>query len=129
MGKNCPIETEHARRQNFQRNQERLEIDIRDVTLWLREKSKRPSLQIWIERRFSQRGKGIASITVFFAPRAPDTLSPAARDAFLALGYDIHHSSGAGTYGYPLCDYEHSHHDILRAYARVESALALWRAS
>ncbi|MEC7258746.1 MAG: hypothetical protein VXW58_13090 [Pseudomonadota bacterium] len=53
MGKNGPIETASARHQNFQRDQERLELDICDVTLWLREKNKRPSLQLWIERHWT----------------------------------------------------------------------------
>lgn len=99
-----------------------LEQDICDVTLWLQEKFREPSLRLWIDSHYFYRGRDIASVTVMTAQGRSRSLILAANDAFLALGYVIE-KTGADTYGFPPCDGHHSRHEALQAYARIEAAL------
>lgn len=122
----CALQVARQRRLGVYPEEFGLEQDICDVTLWLVQKYRLPSVIVWIDRHYVHKDREIADITVMMSPRHPDPLTPAARDAFLALGYEIDHT-GADTYGHQFCDRRHSHHEILQAYARIEGALRSWR--
>jgi len=119
----CALQIARQRRLSVYPEQFGLEQDICDVTLWLVQKYRFPSALVWIDRHYVQCGREIAGITVMTSARHPDPPSPAAREAFLALGYEIKHS-GADTYGHQCCDGRHSNHEIIQAYARIEVALS-----
>ena len=122
----CALEIAWQRRLSVYPDAFGLERDICDVTLWLAQKFRVPSALVWIDRHFVHSGREIAGIKVMMSPRHPDPLTPAAREAFLALGYVIEHT-GADTYVLPFCNGRHSHHQALQARARIEAALRDWR--
>lgn len=101
------------------------EQDICDVTLWMVQKFRVPSAWVWIDRHYVHSGREIAGVTIMMSPRHPDPLTHSAREAFLALGYEIEHT-GADTYSLLLCNGHLSHHELLQAYARIEAALCDW---
>ena len=68
----------------------------------------------------------LSGVTVIASPWHPDPITSAVVEAFLALGYAIE-DAGADVYGYPICDGNHSRHDALRSYARIESTLDRFR--
>ncbi|WP_422072009.1 hypothetical protein [Tranquillimonas rosea] len=105
-----------------------MEQDICDVTLWLREKYRLSRIYVCVDRHYTHMGREMADVTVMMSPRHPDPLTPAARDAFHALGYGIE-NTGADTYGHQFCDGHHSRHETIQAYARIEIALRVWRSS
>ena len=47
-------------------------------------------------------------------------LTTAVRDAFLALDYEIH-DTGADVYALQCCEGNHSRHEALRAFSRIEA--------
>ncbi|MDO6732459.1 hypothetical protein Q4577_20725 [Marinovum sp. 2_MG-2023] len=122
----CALQFARQRRLDVYPEEFGLEQDICDVTLWLVQKYRLPSALVWVDRHYVHSGRQIADITVMTSPRHPDPLTPAGRDAFLALGYEIDHP-GADTYGHQCCDGRHSQHETLQAYARIEAALRSWR--
>jgi hypothetical protein len=122
----CALQIARQRRLSAYPKEFGLEQDICDITLWLVQKFRVPSVLVWIDRHYVHRGREIAGITVMMSPPHPEPLTPAAREAFLALGYEIEHT-GADTYGHQCCDGRHSRHEILQAYARIEAALHSWQ--
>ena len=98
-----------------------LQRDICHVRLWLCQKFEQP-VYIWVERHYEQSNREIADVTALLSCRHPDKMTPAAKEAFRALGYEIRNSRAA-IYGYPLCMRDHSRHEALHAYARIEAAL------
>lgn len=127
-GARCRLQFARERRLSVYPDEFGMEQDICDVTLWLRWKFRETSLLLWIGQHYSQRDQEIAEVTVITKPRRPLSLTPAAGDAFLALGYVIE-NTGADTYGYPLCDGHHSRHEATQAFARIEAALRRWRSA
>lgn len=127
-GARCTSQIARERRLSAYSGEFGTERDICDVTLWLKEKFRETSLILWVDRHHSQRGREIANVVVITAPKRPISLTPAAREAFLALDYVIQ-KTGADTYGLPLCEGHHSQHDAIRAYARIEAALRGWRST
>ncbi|MGR3454235.1 hypothetical protein [Pseudooceanicola sp.] len=102
------------------------EQDICDVTLWLQGKFGVRSLHLWVDRHYTQIGHEIAGVTVIARPGPSMLLGPAAKEAFLALGYLIE-DTGADIYALQFCNGRHSRHEALHAYARIEAALTAWR--
>lgn len=127
-GTRCTLHTARERRLSVYPGEFGMERDICDVTLWLKGKFRETSLLLWIGQHYSQRDKEIAEVTGITKPRRPPSLTPAAREAFFALGYVIE-NTGADTYGYPPCDGHHSRHETILAFARVEAALRRWRSA
>jgi len=119
----CPLQIKRERRLRDLENEADIEQDICDVTLWLMIKYGLKPCHLWVERHYTQRGHQIARVSVFDPSDHIERWTDAARNAFLALGYDIH-DSGADIYGYEFCNGKHSKHEAIRAYARIERALA-----
>ena len=63
-------------------------------------------------------------MTAMLSYRQPDEMTPAAQEAFLASGYEIH-DAGPKSFGYPSCKRDHSKHEALQTYARIAAALLL----
>ncbi len=122
----CALRIARQRRLSVYPEKFGLEQDICDVTLWLAQKFRVPPALVLIDRHYVHSGREIAGITVMMSPRHLGTLTPAAREAFLALGYEIEHT-GADTYGLPFCNGRHSHHEALQACARIDGAFCDWR--
>lgn len=102
-----------------------IEQDICDVTLWLIEKFRVPSVHLWVDRHYVHDGRKISGVTAMRWHRHPDSLTTAANEAFLALGYEIS-DTGADIYAYQPCNGNHSRHDAIRAFGRLEIALRDW---
>jgi hypothetical protein len=102
----------------------RLDQDICDISMWLVEKHQVPFVHLWIDRHHFQREYQIACVTVMAWEKHLDHLTAAARHAFKALDYEIH-DSGADVYALECCEGNHSWHDILRAYSRIEAVVRL----
>ncbi|WP_127902576.1 hypothetical protein [Solirhodobacter olei] len=79
---------------------------------------------LYVHRHYTDRGREIAGVTVMAASKTLNPLALAARDAFLALGYTIENTH-TDTYEYPLCNGNHSSHETLAAYDRIEKALRM----
>ncbi|MHA6264870.1 hypothetical protein ACXYMO_16860 [Arenibacterium sp. CAU 1754] len=71
-------------------------------------------------RAFRQRE--IACFSVMQWQHHLDLFAEAAREAFVALGYQILDTGGT-LISCPCCDGGHSQHEILIAYARIEAAV------
>ena len=99
-----------------------LHRDICDVTLWLVQKFRVPFVHLWVDRHPYQRGWEIACISVMQWQHHLDLSTDAAREAFLALRYQILDTGGA-LIPCACCDGEHSHHEALIAYTRIEAAV------
>lgn len=127
-GARCRLQVARERRLSVYPSECGMEQDICDVTLWLKGKFRETSLLLWIGQHYSQRDQEIAEVTVITKPRRPLSLTPAAREAFFALGYVIE-NTGADTFGYPHCDSHHSRHEAIQAFARIEAALRRWRSA
>ncbi|MCR8827884.1 hypothetical protein [Pseudosulfitobacter koreensis] len=122
----CVLQEARDRRLSVYPDEFGLKLDICDVTLWIRQKFRLPSVHVWVDRHYVHRGKDISGVTVILSPALPDPLTTAAREAFLALGYDIE-DTGADIYGHPPCDGFHSRHEAIHAFGRIESVLRSWR--
>ncbi len=125
-GTRCALQVARERRLRAHPDEFGMEQDICDVTLWIQEKFRLSSVHVWVDRHHGHHGREISGVTVLMSPTHPDPMTPAAHEAFLALGYIIE-DTGADIYGHPLCDGNHSKHEILQAYARIESALRSFR--
>jgi len=68
--------------------------DICDVTLWLVQKFRVPFVHLWVDRHPFQQGREIACLSVMQWQQHLDLLAAAAREAFLALGYQIQDLGG-----------------------------------
>ena len=104
-----------------------LEQHICDVTLWVREKFRLSSVHVCVGRHYGHKDRELSGVTIIASPWHPDPITSAVVEAFLALGYAIE-DAGADVYGYPVCDGNHSRHEVLRAFGRIEAALNKWRA-
>jgi hypothetical protein len=96
--------------------------DICDITLWLVQKFRVPFVHLWVDRHPFQQGQEIACISVMQWQHHLDLLAAAAKEAFLALGYQIL-DLGDALMPCACCDGRHSRHEALRAYVRIEAAL------
>lgn len=90
--------------------------------MWLLQKFRVPFVHLWVNRHPFQRGREIACISVMQWQHHLDLLAAAAREAFLALGYQILDLAGA-LIPCACCDGGHSHHEALIAYTRIEAAV------
>ncbi len=99
-----------------------LKQDICDVTAWFCVKYHVPSVRLWLYRHLRQRGREIAGVYALASHGAALHILPGAEAAFLAIGYELPNTGGE-ILAHPLCAPEHSRHEVLRAYARVETAL------
>lgn len=122
----CSLQFEGKRRLSVFPEEFGLAQDICDVTLWVREKFRLSSVHVWIGRHYGHKDRELSGVTVMASPWHPDPINSAVVEAFLALGYAIE-DAGADVYGYPICDGNHSRHDALQAYARIESTLDRFR--
>ena len=105
-----------------------IEQDVCDVTLWILEKFRVPSVHLWVDRHYFHVGRQISGVTAMMFHKHPDQLTPAAREAFLAFGYEIN-DTGADIYALQFCNGNHSKHEALQAFGRTEAALKDCRAS
>ncbi len=119
---------QHARRRGFGLGGCTLHRDICDVTLWLVQKFRVPFVHLWVDRHPFQQGREIACLSVMQWQQHLDLLAAAAREAFLALGYQIQGLGGA-LIPCACCDGGHSAHAALVAYTRIEAALRARTAS
>lgn len=102
--------------------------DICDVTAWLCMKYHVPSVRLWLYRHLRQRGREIAGVHALACHEKPLRALFGAEAAFLAIGYELR-DTGGKIFAHPLCESEHSRHEVLRGYARVETALRRSRLS
>ncbi|WP_375176064.1 hypothetical protein [Pseudooceanicola sp.] len=121
----CRLQLQKQRRLSVSPNHFGLEQDICDITLWLVEKFKVPSVHLWVDRHYVHEGRQIAGVTAMMFHRTPNRLTPAAYDAFRALGYEIE-DTGADIYAHEICDGKHSRHEALKAFGRIQAALRSW---
>lgn len=119
---------QQARRRGSVPGSLNLHRDICDVTLWLLQRFRVPFVHLWVDRHPYQRGWEIACLSVMQWQYHLDLLATAAREAFLALGYQILDLGGA-LIPCVCCDGGHSHHEALIAYKRIEAALRARTAS
>ncbi|QPZ91199.1 hypothetical protein [Thioclava electrotropha] len=105
-----------------------LERDICDVKLWLIETYGVVPLHVSVERHFSQADCDLAGVAVMILSSPPPGLIEAAHEAFLALGY-VFESWAADIYVHQSTRDQHSRHEAIQAYARVENALRVWRSA
>lgn len=96
--------------------------DICDISMWLVQKFRLPFVHLWVDRHPYQRRWEIACISVMQWQHHLDNLAAAAKEAFLALGYQIL-DLGDALIPCACCDGGHSHHEALLAYTRIEAAL------
>lgn len=96
--------------------------DICDVTAWLCVKYHVPSIRLWLYRHPWQRGQQITGVHALACHEKPLRILSGAEAAFLAIGYELR-DTGGEIFAHPLCELEHSRHQVLRGYARVEAAL------
>ncbi|TNF13012.1 MAG: hypothetical protein EP320_10565 [Rhodobacteraceae bacterium] len=97
--------------------------DICDVTVWLGVKYREPSIHLWVDRHAWQRGRQISGVHALAWHGDSVRILFGAGEVFVALGYVIE-DTGAEIYAHPPCEAQHSRHAVLRAYARIEAALA-----
>lgn len=90
--------------------------------MWLVQKFRLPFVHLWVDRHPYQRGREIACISVMQWQHHLNLVAAAAKEAFLALGYQIL-DLGDALMPCACCDGGHSHHEALRAHARIEAAL------
>jgi len=126
FGARCALQVARQRRLSVYPDDFGLEQDICDVTLWLIEKHNLSRVHVWVDRHYTQIGREIAGVKVMTTPPRQARLADKANEAFLALGYVIE-DTRADTYGHQLCDGNHSRHEAIQAYARIEGALRRWR--
>lgn len=103
-----------------------LEQDICDVTLWIQEKFQLSSVHVWVDRHRGYHGRKISGVFIVATPWHPGPVSLSAYEAFVALGYEIE-DTGAEIFAHPLCDGNHSRHEAMQAYRRIETALHNWQ--
>lgn len=113
---------QHAHRRGSTPGGLTFQQDICDVSMWLVQKFRVPFVHLWVDRHPYQRGREIACISVMQWQHHLDLLTVAAREAFLALGYQILDLEDA-LMPCACCDGRHSHHEALIAYARIEAEL------
>lgn len=102
------------------------EQDICDITLWLNQKFPKSKARLLIERLYTQRSREIAGLSVTGIASQSLSMTPIALEAFVALGYSIQKRSG-DSFRCPSCFGRHSKHDVIKAFARIESALRAQR--
>lgn len=90
--------------------------------MWLVQKFRVPFLHLWVDRHPIQKGREIACVAVMQWQHHVDQLAEAAREAFVAIGYQIL-DTGEVLIPCPCCDGGHSQHEVLVAYARIDTAL------
>lgn len=98
------------------------EQDICDVTVWLRQKYPLSNARLVIYRHYTQHGRQFSHVGVSSACSNTVLLTAQAREAFVALGYSVN-DTGGDTYRCPSCNGQHSSHEHLLAYARIERIL------
>lgn len=113
---------QHARRRGSAADGSPLHQDICDISMWLVRKFRVSFVHLWVDRHPFQQGREIACLSVMQWQQHLDLLAAAAREAFLALGYQIQDLGGA-LIPCACCDGGHSEHEALIAYARIEAAL------
>jgi hypothetical protein len=119
----------HARRRGSDPDEGySLQQDICDISMWLLQKFRVPFVHLWVDRHPFQQGREIACLSVMQWQQHLDLLAAAAREAFLALGYQIQDLGGA-LIPCACCDGGHSAHAALVAYTRIEAALRAGAAS
>lgn len=99
------------------------EQDICDVTGWLRQKYPLSNARLVVYRHYTHRGREFAGISVSSVRLAAVPLVAHVFEAFVALGYSIE-DTGGDTYRCPSCNGQHSSHENLMAYARIEGILS-----
>lgn len=120
---------QHARRRSSDPDEGySLQQDICDISMWLLQKFRVPFVHLWVDRHPFQRGREIACISVMQWQHHFDHLAAAAKEAFLALGYQLL-DLGDALMPYACCDGGHSAHAALVAYTRIEAALRARTAS
>jgi hypothetical protein len=119
---------QHARRRGSDPDGLTLHQDICDVTLRLLQRFRVPFVHLWVDRHPYQKDREIACISVMQWQHHFDLMTEAAREAFLALGYQILDLGGA-LIPCACCDGGHSHHEALGAYTRIEAAVRARTAS
>jgi hypothetical protein len=119
---------QHAGRRGSVPGDLTLHRDICDITLWLLQRFRVPFVHLWVDRHPFQQGREIACLSVMQWQQHLDLMTAAAREAFLALGYQILDLGGA-LIPCACCDGRHSHHEALIAYARIEAAVRVPSAS
>ena len=120
----CQLQQARLRR-DFDPDGCELDRDICDITMWLLEKFREPFLHLWIDRHHFQRNHQIARLFVDASDERYEILTTLANDAFIALGYKII-DTGETTYPYHCCDGNHSMHEVIQAFGRIETALHKW---
>ncbi|AFO90421.1 hypothetical protein D1822_03430 [Phaeobacter inhibens] len=129
-----PIDTvagcqlQYARRRGSAADGSPLHQDICDISMWLVQRFRVPFVHLWVDRHPFQQGREIACLSVMQWQQHLDLLAAAAREAFLALGYQIQDLGGA-LIPCACCDGGHSAHAALVAYTRIEAALSARTAS
>tara|TARA_R100000365_G_C2745066_1_gene73823 strand:+ start:1931 stop:2407 length:477 start_codon:yes stop_codon:yes gene_type:complete len=111
-----------SRCRGFDPGDGRLEQDICDIWMWLVEKYQVPFLHLWIEKHQFQHDYQIACVAVMALEKHLDHLTTAVRHAFLALDYEIR-DTGADVYALQCCEGNHSRHEALRAFSRIEAGI------
>lgn len=124
-GLGCQLQQIRCRR-DFESEACILDRDICDLTMWLLEKYPEPFLHLWIDRHYFRDKHLIARLTVDVSDERYEMLTTVAREAFFALGYQII-DTGETTYPYHCCDGNHSRHEVIQAFGRIETALHCWR--
>lgn len=120
---------QHARRRGSDPDEgDSLQQDICDISMWLLHKFRVPFVHLWVDRHPYQQGREVACIAVMQWQHHLDHLAAAAKEAFLALGYQLL-DLGDALIPCTCCDGGHSRHEALRAYTRIEAAVRARTAS
>jgi hypothetical protein len=119
---------QQARRRGSAPDEGSVDQDICDISMWLVQKFRVPFVHLWVDRHPFQQDREIACLSVMQWQHHLDQLAAAAKEAFLALGYQIL-DTGSALIPCACCDERHSHHEALIAYARIEVALQARTAS
>ena len=119
---------QYARRRGSAPDSYSFHQDICDVSMWLVQKFRVPFVHLWVDRHPFQQDREIACLCVMQWQHHLNLMTAAAREAFLALGYQILDLGGA-LIPCVCCDGRHSHHEALIAYTRIEAAVRARTAS
>ena len=122
----CALQVARARRLSGYPDDFGLEQDICDVALWVQEKFRLSAVNVWVDRHRQHTGQDISGVFIVATLWHPGPISLSAQETFIALGYTIE-DTGEEIIAHPLCDGNHSRHEAMQAYRRIESALRNWR--